>query len=285
MHDCFSVNIIRPMKSALSKWVLYLLASLVVGPCLAWLTGMLSDVRGGEAATLLMNNSRLSITLLCFAAATVGSCALAWAGATALDTATGCFLGGICLAWGAWPLATMESLARLYGESTPLFRLALENALCMCIGLVAASLVSKSSPAITTPPAKKSGFASRIPSILIGAAVAAAACMFVANTSMKGQTFAGAIAGGIAAAVAIQFLSAKEGLQVSPLVPMVSIALVAIAGPIAVLLIQGGKFESAAMAGKVLAFAKPLSLEWPAGGLIGTALGLSWASGAIERHT
>lgn len=285
MHLPFSVNTIRAMKSALSKWVLYLLASLAVGPSLAWLTGRLVDAQGGDAATLLISDSSPGVVALCFAACVLGSGALAWAGAKSLDAATGCLLAGICLAWAAWPLGTLESLARLHGEATPLLRLSIEHAICMGIALAVAFIVTKRTVTSVSESAPRSDFASRLPAILLGTAAAAAACTLVANTSMKGQTIAGAMAGGIAAAIVIQFLNAKKKLPISPVDPLISVSLVACLGPIAVLTLQGGKFESAVMAGKVLAFAKPLSLEWPGGGLLGTALGLSWASGAIDRHS
>jgi hypothetical protein len=121
--------------------------------------------------------------------------------------------------------------------------------------------------------------------IVLGAIAAAGACYLVANNSFKGQTIAGAAAAGIAAAVVSQFVCGSEHGVVKPIIPLTSLTLVAAFSPVIASMLHGVKLEALIMSGEVLPLARPLSFEWPAGGMIGTALGLSWATGAMQRHS
>jgi hypothetical protein len=273
------------MKTALSKWILYLLASLAIGPVLYRLTSSLTDQHGGGSALLFDSASPMWLVASCFLAALGAAGTFAWFGAKTIDKSTGYILAGICLAWAAWPLASLESLTRLHGAEIPVYRIALENLACMGIALAVVWIADRHHAEGEPSANERIAISSYVLAIVVGAVAAAAACYFVANNSFKGQTIAGAVAAGIAAAVVSQFVSGTGQGVARPLIPIASLGVVAALSPVAASLLHGVKLEALVTSGDVLPLARPISFEWPAGGLIGTALGLSWASGAMQRHT
>jgi hypothetical protein len=285
MTQPFAVNIIPRMKTALSKWILYLLASLAIGPGLYRLTSAITDEHGGQSAILSDSASPVWMVAACFLAALCASGAFAWIGAKTVDEPTGYILAGICLVWTAWPLANLESLTRLHESELPVYRIALENLACMGIAFVIVWIASRQRLEADSPTTESIGGQKIATAVCIGAIAAAGACYLVANNGLKGQTIAGAVAAGIAAAVVSQFVHGSINARTRPFIPLASLSVVAACGPVVASMLHGVKLEALVTSGDVLPLARPLSLEWPAGGLIGIALGLSWASGAMQRHS
>jgi hypothetical protein len=117
------------------------------------------------------------------------------------------------------------------------------------------------------------------------AAVAAGLAVFlIAVSGVKGQTFAAALIGALAAGAAAQTVASSKNFHVTPVTPILAIALVALAGPIIASVLHGPRLIDAVYAGNVFALARPLSLDWAAGSVIGVPIGLGWAGSMLDRR-
>ncbi|MFZ4573388.1 MAG: hypothetical protein ACOYN0_03255 [Phycisphaerales bacterium] len=280
------------MRQSILKWSLYLFALLVAGPALASLAGNLRDAGGGHAATLLLT-SNVGAGLLAGVAALGGALVIGVVGARLVAVGTGCTLAGIVLAWCGWRLGSLEDLARLPDKQVPLMLLAVENGLVAAVGAAIAFACVKfgrglwsadngtamsSLPDPTEPPTRAAlGTA-------FGAGVVGCALLtfFVANNGLKGQTLAAATIGGLAAAIMGQLVLAGKRSLITPVIPAASVVIVAVLGPIAAAILHGSKLDAAIYAGDVLPLARPISLEWAAGALMGVPLGLSWTATSVD---
>ncbi len=283
-----------PMKHAITKWTMYMGALLVAGPGVAMLTGALRDVSGGHATTLLANTSLVAGFLAGIAAILAGTL-IGGGGSRVLGVGSGTMLAGIVICWSAWRLGTLELLARVPGQPVPLLKLAIENlAVSLCAIAVAVVCTrfgkgvwsaSEGNTLASKPPNDE---LPNTPTLLValvaGAIACGAAAYFVATNGLKGQTVAAATVGGIAAAVFSQLAVAGKRSLLTPVIPVASVAIVATIGPIAAMVLHGDKLDSLIYVGKVFPLARPISLEWAAGALMGVPLGLSWTASSVDPH-
>src|SRR5262249_39973802 len=120
--------------------------------------------------------------------------------------------------------------------------------------------------------------------ILGAAAVCAVLAWFLAVSGAKGQTFMAALIGALGAGVAAQMVARSKDLHVTPVTPILPIALVALAGPLVAVALHGARLVDAVYAGTVFSLARPLSLDWAAGAVIGVPIGLGWAGSMLDRR-
>jgi len=286
------------MTKATLRWALISLSLLLVGPAVAWVVGGLRDVDGGRAVTLLVNGSLprgLLSGLVVFAAATlVGA-----VGARFLALGLGVTCAGIVLAWAAWSMGTAEDVLRRANSPADLPRLALEGflvtaaaaALCAFLTKVATHRDAHLAPRNTKGipgliyPTDTEADARLTLAIAVPAAIAAAAAVtwLLAVTNARGQTLAAALFGAVAAAAAAQVIAASRRCLITPAVPALAVAAVALAGPLIANAVQGSRIIDLTFSDHLLPIARPISLDWAAGTLLGIPLGLSWAGSMLEK--
>jgi hypothetical protein len=66
---------------------------------------------------------------------------------------------------------------------------------------------------------------------------------------------------------------------------MLALAVLGLAGPLVAKGVQGSRLVEATYAGELLALARPLSLDWAAGALLGVPLGLAWAGAMLDHRS
>lgn len=283
------------MVQAVVRWGVYLLAALVLGPVAGRLTGGLRAMDGGEQLTLLLSERPASGLL-----AGVGAVGVALVagvlGSWAVGRRSGLFCAGLVLAWAAWGTGRMDRVISLSGSGgRPLMTVALEGAVIGVLGVLAAGVI------LRTPTREAAKAAARdpehehhhlpeeptalwdstAPAALLAAAVMAGVAVWVfAADTLKGQTVAAAVIAGVFAASAGRVVSQR----VSGAVFVAGVALLAAASPAAASVVHGQGLLRDALAGNLMALARPMPLDWLAGAFLGVPLGLTWTASAIERH-
>jgi hypothetical protein len=285
-----------PMIRTTLRWILILGSLFAVGPALAAMTGGLHDADGGHATTLLIGSTPLKglgIGVLAFATAA----AVAAAGARFFSLGTGLTCAGLVLAWARWGLGTIDDLVRRRGDGGDLSLLAIEGlAVALMgtgVGLLAIRLASAhdgGKSAATSPRRlafiEHSGQAS--PAMTFWATVAVAAVVggiitgIVAVTALRGQTLLAAVCGAIAAGAAVQLLGSAMRSSPTPLAALLGLALPALAAPIIARFVHASDLVRVVYSGDLLGVARPLTLDWAAGGLLGVPIGMGWAGATLD---
>jgi hypothetical protein len=282
------------------KWVLVLGSMLAVGPAMAELLENVRDVDGGRAVTLFINGE--PVTALLCALALIASVLLIGVVASRFYSAgTAMVCCGFVLAWGAAALGDLESIVRRAGDGRSLFMLAIEGfvvtlggaGLCMLFSRIAAR--EHGGKPVRGPLWQRALFVgeaekSNVPlqplltGLVVGVLAAAFFVWFTALSGARTQTLAAAFIAGIAAGAAAHLTNVGRGYQLSPVLPFLSLALLALIGPIAAYFVEGSRLVAHVYDGSVLNLARPVSLDWAAGGLVGIPLGISWAGGTAEKR-
>jgi hypothetical protein len=282
------------MLTSVMKWTLYLFAALMLGPIVAQLLRGLNDSTGGHAVSLLSNTSPVSgviagvITLL--VAGVLGV-----VGSRACGTACGMLMAGLVTGWPAWSLGRLWDFAYLPDPRPPMMLFAFENFLVMVPACII-SIACMKAGRIRREWDRGNLFATEsvrgelpdmkliLASIGLATIASFLATMFVAVSPLKGQTIAGAVAGGMAAGLVSQQVVAARRSLLTPLAPMIGMTLVAVLSPVIASIIHGSQLATAISAGKVIGIARPLSLEWVTGAFLGVSAGLSWTAGAVDHR-
>ena len=277
------------MGKAVARWVVVLSTLFVIGPVAAWLTGMIRGEDGGHTVTLLANSSSLRGMLLGLAVmAIAGACGGVASRVVSRDM--GLTMAGIVVAWGAWRLGTLETTVANTGDASILLRGAVE-ALIVGVGgagVAAATVLSaprggkvvlRGSADDDKAPVGRAG----VVGALVGVPAAGAVAWLVAIEPLKGQCVAAAIGAGIAAGAAAQLVASMWRVRAGVLAPVVAVMGAAVLGPIVARLMHD-QVVSDAVAHKLLGAGKPASLDWLAGALIGSPIGLAWSRSMLERE-
>ncbi len=277
------------MAKAVARWIVVLSTLFVIGPVAAWLTGTIRGDDGGHTVTLLVNASPLRSVLLGFAVmAIAGACGGVSSRVVSRDM--GLTMAGIVVAWGAWRLGTLETTIATTGDASGLVWSALE-ALIVGLGSVGVT-------AATVLSAPNGGRAVLLGSLedsegkllragvlgaLLGVPAAGAVAWLFAIEPLKGQCVAAAIFAGIAAGAAAQLVGSMWSVRAGVLAPVLAVMGAAVLGPILARFMHP-QVVADAIAHRLAGVAKPASLDWLAGALIGSPLGLAWSRSMLERE-
>jgi hypothetical protein len=263
-----------------------MLALFIVGPGLVALTGELSSPIGLTHPTPMLAGSLIkgmSVLGLWFAAAGL----LGGLAAKASTVRTGFITAGLVLCWPAWHTSQSHELIREASGLAPIGRLLIEGVLAGLFTLILAFVLNRvSSPEYATDRMESKNLLSQLARLetakVIAAGIAAGAvgAWFVAVSPMKGQAIAAACFGGLAAGAAARLASPES----RPFMLAMPIALLAFAGPLAVLIMHRTTALAAADAGRLFPLANILPIDMIAGGLIGLAWGEAWAHSMIAKN-
>jgi len=279
------------MRHNLHRWLLLLVAALVLGPIAGAMTGSLRAADGGHHASLLVNESLVMGVLI-----TVGVFVLAGiagiAGSRIAELRHGFLCAGLVLAWGAWGTGQIDRTLHRSLSSGTMYALSAEAVLVGALGVgLAAAMVLIARQPPPDPELAPHHHAPEPRTLMNAASPTAFAASFivagvigwlVAQDTMKGQTFAAAAFAGMFGATAGRLLAPAS----SALTFIAAIALLAIVSPAAATFLHpsGMGATRAALAGTLFPLARPLPLDWIAGAFVGVPLGLSWATSLVDKH-
>jgi hypothetical protein len=271
------------MLKAAIRWGIPLTSLFVVGPPAGWLTYSLRAPDGSGGTTLLLSESPVRGLI-----AGLGALALAavmgFLGARMVSLRLGLFSAGLVLTWAAWGTGTVDQIIRRTQSASTMWTLSLEGAILGVLAIGLASLLAKV--------ARPSGEKARPhddedgPPVLLGftvaIVVAGIAAWLVAQETLKGQTYAAAVA----AAVFGSFFGRLGSHRTPAVLFFVALAAFAAASPAAAVLLHGGDMAivKATYSGHLLPLARPLPLDWIAGAFVGIPIGLSWAASMTESR-
>lgn len=287
------------MSKSLVRWVLILACGLALGPWALHLLDGIRDVDGGHATTMLANASPVlgfaKGAFVLLIAVVVGVL-----GAYFFSLGTGYLCAGLILAWSAWGVSTLADLVR--EGHAPLFILAFEGVLVtLCAaGLAAAmsvismarqpeqpstrktpwtpwALLAADADGAGVPKAAGAGFGG---GVLAGGLVV----WLVAASQDHGQVFAAVLCGAIAAGVVGQLIASGFGATLSPVAAILAMLVLAGIGPVLAAILHGSQLAHAVYAGEVFPLARPLSLQWAAGAMIGSPIGIGWAGAMLDAR-
>lgn len=280
------------MIDATIRWSLYIVALVVIGPIAGLLMGM-SDAPDGSAGTALASASPvvgvISLMLGSILAAIIGGVA-AWR----CGLRPGLTCAGIVLAWMAGMSAGIVSTISAFGDG-PWGLLVMEGvmvALCLIgIGIVitlAAQRHTEQPGEHITPQSIEAMETEKTltltprsaGAIAIAAAGGAAAAWFLAVTDIKGQVIAAAAI----AAIVIAVVAKLVDLKTPAIGAIAAAALLAIVAPAyAFATVATDSALASAYAQTLPGIVRVTPLDWAAGALLGTPIGLAWAASIVKR--
>ncbi|MGD1917294.1 MAG: hypothetical protein ACFCBV_14060 [Phycisphaerales bacterium] len=280
------------MVNATTRWVLYILSLVVIGP-IAGLAMQLTSATDGSAGTAVANtNPALGVIAL-----VVGTLLAAGVGGVAAwrcGLRPGLSCAGVVLCWMAGMSAGTTTIIAVSGEA-PWGTLVVEGVLvaaCLvAIGVVIAlaaqkhtpapgeHLVAQSTEAITTE--ESLAFSARSgAAVAIAAAAGGAAAWLLAVTDLRGQVIAAAGLAAIAIAVVVKLVD----LKAPALAALGAAAILAIASPaLGLIRVPANEALTAVYAQTLPGLALITPLDWAAGALLGTPFGLAWAASIVKR--
>ena len=277
------------------RWALILASLLAIGPLAAELVTRVRDVDGGRAVTLLIHGD-LAAAALAALALTAAVLLVGLTAARFFSLGTAYFCAGAIIAWASSELGSLEAITRRAGSGKDLFTLGLEGLLVSLAAAAATLLFARAAgpghQRTSDPWLQRALFAEPAPrtqghhpAAALAAAVLAAgiAVWFIALSGARTQTLAATITGGIAAGAVAHMLHAHRRL--TPLLPMLAMGVVALLGPVIAKFLEGDRLMAHVYDGSVFSLARPISLDWAAGALIGVPLGMSWAGASAEKHS
>lgn len=274
------------------RYAIPLLALFVAGPIAGYLTASLRTPDAGTGASLLVSANPTQ-GIIAGLISMAFALAVGVIGARLVGRRAGLFSAGLVLAWAAINTGRIDTIIGRTGSGGALNSIALEGAIVGVVGVAVALvifMVPEHAPKVAPPghhhlPPEPTKVLDATAPIAIVAAIAAAgvACWLIAQSTLKGQTFAAAIIGGVFAAAAGRMASQR----VSPVIFVAGIALLACAAPAAAVFVHSGTDGAfkAAISGRLFALARPLPLDWLAGAFLGIPVGLTWAGSMLEKHT
>jgi len=281
------------MAHPVLRYALHMLALLVLGPIAFYLASNLRDSVGSNAATLFYNSTPMHAAV--FGVFTlVAASAVGLAGARMFSTGTGLTAAGFVLAWAGWGLGTIDAIARATNGRIPFVVLAIEGLVSVGFAAALTLVCTRIGTAGTQHrvwclPMETDGLSGRPMDVLLAAGSAtggaAAAAYFFASSDSHGQTLAAAFFAGCAAGVIAQLVLASRKLHAQPVLAVLAVGLVALAGPIVGQVLSGNRVLVDVFAGRLNPLSLPIGLVWAAGTLIGVPVGLGWAGHAIDRRT
>lgn len=280
------------MIDATVRWTLYIVALVLIGPIAGLLMG-LTDGPDGSAGTAVVSTSPIvgviSLLLGSILAAGIGGLA-AWR----CGLRPGLTCAGIVLGWMAGMSASTLSAVSSTGNG-PWGAFVVEGvlvAVCLVgIGVVVAVAAQRHTPQPgehVTPQSAEAmeaehslKFSGRAAAGVVIAAIGGGAAAWVlAVTDLKGQTIAAAAIAAIAIAVVIKLVD----LRTPALGALAAAALLAIAGPAyAMATVPADTALAAAYAQTLPGIIRLTPLDWAAGTLLGTPIGLAWAASIVKR--
>ncbi|CAG0998022.1 hypothetical protein PHYC_02688 [Phycisphaerales bacterium] len=278
------------------RWTLILACLFALGPAVYSLLLRVHDAEGGRAVTLLINAdaSRAAVGGLC---AFVVAGAVGLVGARFFSIGTGFLCSGIVLAWARWGLGTLDDLARISGHPMHTATRAIENAAAVAITLLLACVmvvISARRQPKGSPGAPGEGLlgvavlgdgpraAALGGGFAIGLVAAGAVAWLMGSSDLRGQALMAALLGALVCGAVGQLVASSMRCSLTPVVPVLVLLVLGIAGPLLAQMTHGSRLVDLIYQNEVFGLARPVSLDWAAGALLGGPIGLGWAGAMLD---
>lgn len=278
------------------RWTLILSCLFALGPVVYTLLRKVPDVEGGHAVTLFVNAAPGAAAVGGLAALVLAAI-VGVAGARFFSIGTGFLCSGIVLAWARWGLGTVDDMVRLSGRPLHTGARSFENAAALAITLALAAfmvvLSAKRQPK-GSPAAHQEGLlglavrgegshAAAMGAGLAAGLIAAGAVAWLVSTSdLRGQTLMAALMAAIACGAVGQLVASTMNCTLTPVVPVLALLILGIAGPLIAPMVHGQRIVEAIYQNSLFGLARPASLDWAAGALLGGPIGLGWAGAMLD---
>lgn len=275
--------------------MLPVLALFIAGPVITLPLAGLRGVDAGHDVSLFVGANPI-VGLLLGVAILVATAVYGLISSKLVDARTGTLSAGFLLAWAAWRTGSMEGLFRLQPGSGTLIRLALEAGviggltLLICLAIVGSGRGHHENPHADLPGPHLGSLGQLArPQVLVGVGVGALAALVIAHVvafnPLRGQALVAAVLASIAAgAVTRLVISATINRDAPSASPYAAVLLAGIVGPVIGFITPGvSRLDDAALHGALLGPLLVQPLDWAAGMLIGTPIGLAWAGAAVQK--
>lgn len=280
------------MRSAMVSYGLGLAALLLIGPCAWLLTSAITDVAGataradgwaGAGSSLLLTGSGVLLSVLKVYLAIGLACAMGIVSARAVSAKAGLWNAGVVLAWAAAGLGSIDAIVRAQGGAQGvLWRLAIEGLIVGAPTVLAAWAIwnARKDRADADTTSQVRSTALEAGGIFAAAAGAAIGAHLMMQSNMKGQAIGSAAGGAVLAAVAATLIWTRGPGWVI----VAGTLSLAVIGPLLVHFTQSpGALTPGLLGAQVTGLGRITPLDWCAGALLGTPIGLWAATGLIER--
>lgn len=275
--------------------MLPILALCILGPIATLNLDGLQALDGGPDVSLLVTAEPV-IGLISGLAILAGAAIYGILAGKLVDARTGTLSAGFLVAWAAWRTGNLGHIFRIDPSSGVLVRLAIEAAIVGVGAALVALLVAGTRPADqpvphTDLPGPHLGSLTQLAKppvlggIVAGAAAALVVAYVVAFNPLRGQALMAGVLGAIAAgAIARLVVHAASGHEAPSAAPYAAVVLAAVVAPLIGFIIPGAThLESASLSQSLPGFLLVQPLDWAAGMLIGTPIGLAWAGAAVHK--
>jgi hypothetical protein len=281
------------------RWVMPIAALAAIGPLAAGPARGLRDAHGGDAVSLLLNPSPLAgiiAAVVLLALAVLG----AGIGARLVAPAMGRTVAGLTIAWAAAFLGDTGDILVIAGPGPgSALALTLETLLLaaggLAILLLCEHLGRRAEDAPEPPKPAELLRCLTQPAGLIAVVAAAVGALvgtwLVARDDMRGQAFMaavlGAILAGAAARLGVGLTGTHHGPATGILLPAAGVLLAGLIAPFTVAVTPGfPEVEPAVLAHTFGGPGAVAPVDWLAGAILGTSIGVNWAASTLDRgHT
>jgi len=280
------------MIDATVRWTLYIVALVLIGPIAGVLMG-LTDGPDGSAGTAVVSTSP-TVGVICLLLGSILAAGIGALAAWRCGLRPGLTCAGIVVCWMAGMSASTLSTLSATGDA-PWGSFVIEGvivAVCLVgIGILVALAAQRHTPRPGEHVTRQSAEAMETEqslsfsprsaaAVAIAAAGGGAVAWALAATDLKGQIIAAAAIAAIAIAVVVKLVD----LKTPAIGALAAAALLAIVGPAyAMATVPAETALAAAYAQALPGIVRLTPLDWAAGTLLGTPIGLAWAVSIVKR--
>lgn len=293
----------KPFIRNALHWAIGLAAVLAVGPLAARLLSTIVDARGDHLVSLVSSVSPVK-ALLGVLVLFAGMLFVGRVGRLIGGVSLALLCAGLVAGWGAYGFGTVEEALRATHTGSFFPLLAVEGLLLTLLAaLLTAHLAApamhdahEASDAAKGTEKRKlpllsslvrmrasSGLGVMLQCVVVAGIVGAAVAALCSTSTLRGQTLFAAFAGAVAAGVAAQVTAAAGSARISPAVPVLGMALAALAGPIITILMHGANLVPQTFSGNLTWIGRVLPIDWAAGAILGAHVGMGWAGATLAQ--
>lgn len=272
--------------ASILTWAAAAAALLAVGPVVGWLAGW-TATPDGSALDSVFTSERPVLAALATALAVALVAALGLVVRHPLTKRYALFSMGLALFWLAFSSPRLETLVYEAPPEAALTRLALDAVFLLLLILPAVALVLSGDRPTgrfahhkhTDPDPAPITDSDSIFGLVAAAIAALLGAWLVAQSGLRGQTLAAALAGGILAGGAVRLVFQRA----QPIVPVAGVLLAGVAAPLIARFSLPADALAAVYAGDVFNAARLAPADWAVGALAGVAAGQYFALSLIDH--
>ncbi|MCE2924634.1 MAG: hypothetical protein LW822_04150 [Phycisphaeraceae bacterium] len=273
------------MRRAVATYGLMVAALFLAGP-LAWvLTAGVHDPTGGHGGTVLLFAESMPVAFVRGAGASLIAVVVGLLSARLVSLRWGLWNAGVVMAWASAGVGTVDQVLRARGSASGLLgAFAVEGGL---LAVLAAGFAFLAGRVARERWGEEEGWSRGKRVGMIVAAVVASAVGVAVGTrvgmidNLKGQAIFSVLAGSVLGGILATIVWPRHPAWTVVL----GVAVVAVFGPMyAMATVPAGQLVEQIFGGTLVGFARITPMDWAAGALLGTPMGMSIAGGLMGRE-